>query len=171
MGQLPRRAGRSRRRGRVLPAPHGRLDGSAPLRAPQHPAVTARRRAAPPTPSPPPLNFWASFAAAPGRSAKPGPAGGGRGAVRCAFSHETPRVAGCPRPLRHAAGRCGAFAPFLMPSGVDRGEMLARSPSLPPPRSPFSAPLLRLSPLSLALRPPATALSYRGLSPPKFSGR
>lgn len=35
-------------------------------------------------------------------------------AERCAvaFPRETPRVPGCSRPLRHAAGRCGADAPL-----------------------------------------------------------
>lgn len=168
-GQLPAEAPRT-------PRAHRGLDGSS-LRVPRRqPAVTARRRAAPPSSLPAaPQNFWISFAAAAVLPSEPGAAGGGRGAVRGVvrgrLPRETPRVPGCCRPLRHAAGRCGADAPRLMPWGAGRGRVLTRSPLCSPP--------LPLQPLYSAHHPPPqlrvppllSSLTGVSLSPAKFSGR
>lgn len=156
------RVGSSRRSERGVPAPAAGWtapgDDSSAARCP---TILSPRR---------PKNFWISFAAAAVLSSEPGAAGGGRGAergvVRGRSPRETPPVPGCCRPLRHAAGRCGADAPLLMPSGAGRGGSVDKVPSLQP-SFPFTAPLLRSSsPPPPAPRAPATVLSYRGLSLP-----
>lgn len=132
---------RSRRAGRLQPQRNPAAPGGDSSAARCSAILSPRRH----------QNFCISFAAAAVLPCEPGAAGCGRGAVRGVvrgrFPREIPRVSGCCRPLRHAAGRCGADAPLLMPSGAGRGRVLTRSLLCSPP--------LALQPLYSAHHSPA----------------